>query len=189
MSQRSSSVFLAASLALALAPSAAAQTLPREGRTFVVPPPSVESTGGEPVTPVAPLHSAPRLRGFKLETRDALHPEEITLVGLEQSERPYRPDLALKRTALGEGVTRTPESEAGELDSNALYQRQLAIFSGETVEAPDDVERGTPTATPIDREAVPEPALTDRMSWWGGGLLALAIVGLVVWRRRAAKRR
>ncbi len=177
-------VFAAAVVApTCAASSASAQVAERESRTFVVPPPSETSTGGEPTAPVAPLQGAPRLRGFKLETRDAMHPDEIVLVGLEQAEKPYRPDLSFRRTALG-GAAK-PEDR----DESELYRRQLAIYSGEPAEDPPDE---TPDVPVRSDGPAPEGASDAPDSWfrpWHVAAFALFGVGaFLAWRRWARPR-
>jgi hypothetical protein len=120
-----------AAVALALAATAAsAQEGPREPRTFTPPPPSATSTGvpapaaGTRVAEVKELSEPPLLRGCRLETRDALHPDQIALVGLEQTDKRYRPDLDLKRSPL---AAKAAKSEGD------LHARQLAAYSGGVV--------------------------------------------------------
>jgi hypothetical protein len=140
----------------------------REPRSFVAPPPSATSTGGAAnVTPPPPLYSAPRLRGRTLETRDALHPDEIELFGLEASSRPYRADLPLERSPLGENADASGENAD-------LHRRQLAIYSGETVTRLPEVVHAHGGQAP-DGSASDAPAEPPSTRW-----SVVALVGLVV---------
>ena len=171
-------------LALAsLAGGAAAQSSMsrEEGRTYTPPPPSASSTGGAPVdaAALAPMDRAPRLRGSQLLTRDALHPDEIELVGLEGSETPYRADL---------GLDRTPLAANGDVDLEELHRRQLAIFSGERVKRlPDNVPAPKRTEATVAAAAAQDSARAR--SYLLPALVALVVVGgLCIEIRRHSQR-
>jgi hypothetical protein len=168
-------------LAFALAANAAtAQVEPREPRTFVPPPPSANSTGGAPVDPasVKEMRAAPSLRGRKLVTRDALHPEQIELVGLEQSGEAYRSDLDLKRSQLAAHPNRSEEN---------LHQRQLAIFTGGPVTtrlpevAPKRSYRASFAQGANDLAAETRP-------WWAISAVGSVVFSILLVRRKLTRR-
>ncbi len=157
--------------AFALASAAAvAQQAGREARSFVVPPPSATSTGGAPSAMPPPLHGAPRLRGRTLETKDVLHADEVELIGLEQTEQPYRADLGLDRTPLGANAD--PDATGEDSD---LHRRQLAIFSGARATRFPEVVHAPTATVAADAGSAGAPPGRSSTCW-----AAAAVVGLVV---------
>ena len=173
---------IAAAALLALAAPARAQVPGRDDRTVVVPPPSTTSTGGEASAPAVRLEHAPRIRGFQLLTRDEQKPGEITLVGLEKSETPYRPDLQLNRTPLGAHA-------APDGDEAALYARQLAILSGERLPLPpEDYEEAlAKVAPPAPADTIAAEVARSRWSPWIMVVCCVALAATIVWRHRRAR--
>jgi hypothetical protein len=167
------------------ATSVSAQVGPREPRTYVPPPPSATSTGvaAADAAPGRPgpeeLSAPPLLRGCRLETRDALHPEQIELVGLEQSGTPYRPDLVLKRSSLA--------AHPGTSAAN-LHERQLAVFSGGVVTtrlpevAPKLNVRATLAAGASDFANETRP-------WWALTAVGSIAFSILLVRRKLTRRR
>jgi len=161
-----------AAVALALAAtSASAQEGPREPRTFTPPPPSATSTGvpapaaGTRAAEAKELCEPPMLRGCRLETHDALHPDQIALVGLEQTDKRYRSDLDLKRTPLAAKPTKS---------EGDLHARQLAAYSGSVVTShlPEVAPKLNVRATLV---ADASGLASESGPWW-----ALTVVGSIV---------
>lgn len=127
----------------------------------------------------APADPPPRLRGVTIERRDELHPVRPGVIGLEQSEQPYRADLPIARSALASGAP---------IDAAALRERQLAIHSGRRVESLPDAAVAILARAPAPAPAAPRTAPPAR-GWplWligaAGALAGAAAVGLL--RRRA----